>query len=139
MIIQCFFVLLKLIIFKGKIWTKSGSVVQRCFFQTIFFLIFFVLKLKWTLYLENISTDWLHLCVCECTKSGSVVWLCVFPEHLILKFVRLKVKVKVDLLNLTLKLMFHPNYFQILRQKNPNPSIWKTLKFGRETILVQTI
>ena len=82
LIIQCFIVLLKLIIFKGKIWA-----------------------------------NWLHWCVCECTKSGSVEWRCFFPEHLILNFFRLKVKVKVDLLKLTLKLVFPHNYFQILRQK----------------------
>jgi hypothetical protein len=43
---------------------------------------------------------------------------CFFPDHLILNFVCLKVK--VDLL----KLKF-------------NPSVWKILKFGRETILVK--
>ena len=91
LIIQCFIVLLKLIIFKDNIWTKSGSVVRRCF----------------------------------------------FPDHLILNFFRLKVKVKVELLKLKLKFIFTPKYFQVLRQKIQNPSIWKTLKFGRKTILVQ--
>jgi hypothetical protein len=40
-------------------------------------------------------------------------------------------------LKLTLKLIFPPEYFQILRQKFQNPFIWKTLKFGGETIEVQ--
>jgi hypothetical protein len=36
LIIQCFIVVLKLIILKGNIWTKSGSVVRRCFFPDHF-------------------------------------------------------------------------------------------------------
>ena len=56
-------------------------------------------------------------------------------RHLALFFSR-AFDFEVDLLTLTLKLVFPPNYFQILRQKNQNPSIWKTLKYGRETILV---
>ena len=43
--------------------------------------------------------------------------VCFFPEHLILNFFRLKFKVNVDLLKLTLKLVFPHDYFQILRQK----------------------
>jgi hypothetical protein len=50
---------------------------------------------------------------------------------LILNFFHLKVEVKVYLLKLTLKLVFPYNYFQILRQKIQNPSILKTLMFGR--------
>jgi hypothetical protein len=56
-------------------------------------------------------------------------------EHSILNYFCLKVKVKVDMSKLTFKLVFPYNYFQILRQKNPNPFIWKTLKFDRETII----
>jgi hypothetical protein len=51
-------------------------------------------------------------------KPGSVVWRYFFPEHLILIFFRLKVKLKVDLLKLTLTLVFPHNYFQILRQNS---------------------
>ena len=43
---QCFIVLLKLIIFKGKIWTNSGSVEWRCFFPEHLILNFFRLKVK---------------------------------------------------------------------------------------------
>jgi hypothetical protein len=39
-------------------------------------------------------------------------------QHLILNFFCLKVKVKVDLLKLMLKLVFHQNHFQILREKH---------------------
>ena len=56
-------------------------------------------------------------------KSGSVVWRCFFPEHLILNFFRLKVKVKVDLLKLTLKLVFPHNHFQIQRQQKINHGV----------------
>ena len=53
------------------------------------------------------------------------------PDNMILIFVRPKLKFNVDLLKLKLKLIFPPKYFQILRQQNQNPFIWKTLKFGR--------
>jgi hypothetical protein len=43
------------------------------------------------------------------------------PDHLILNLFRLKVKVKIDLLKLTLTLIFPPNYFQILRPTNSKP------------------
>jgi hypothetical protein len=72
------------------------------------------------------------------TKSEPVIQHCFFPDNMILVFFRLNVKVKVDLLKLTLKLIFFPKYFQILSKKNQNPFIWKTLKFGRETIVADS-
>ena len=48
----------------------------------------------------------------------------------------LKVKVKVDLSMFKLRFLFPPKYFQVLREKQiQNPFIWKTLKFGRKTIV----
>ena len=60
-------------------------------------------------------------------KSGSVVRRCFFPEHLILNFF----KFKVDLLELTLKLILPPNYFQILRQKYSKSYYLENIKVRR--------
>ena len=53
---------------------------------------------------------------------------------MIFNFLRLKVKIKVDLLRLTLMLIFPPKKFQVLRQFFLNPFMLKTLKFGREYV-----
>ena len=102
LIIQCVIVLLKLIIFKGKIFelfclkvkVKVSALKLKLKLKFIFTPKYFqVLRQKNSrfFYLENIkvrphddfSTYWLHWCVCECTKSRSVEWRCFFPEHLI--------------------------------------------------------
>ena len=79
----------------------------------------------------------LNLCLItsNCTMCGNVYQNQL--DNLILNFFRLNLQVKVDLLKSTFRFIMPSSYFQILRQKNSKSSIWKTLKFGRETILVQ--
>jgi hypothetical protein len=100
-----------------QIGQKSGFY----YYYLLFYLLFSVnIKPPRHRFGFSLAWDWQLaslVCVCECTKSGTVEWRCFFPEHLIFNFFRLKVKVKVDLLKLTLKLVFPHNYFQILRQK----------------------
>ena len=67
---------------------------------------------------DNFSTYWLHWCVCVWLYKIQICRMALFFSRAFdLNFFRLKNKIKVDLLKLTLKLVFPYNYFQILRQK----------------------